>query len=165
MPRGRSCGSQRDHRRPRRAVVQAGTIHGDVIIVGSPDARLAYRSFLRSSLASRADLCRGWLAVAAASPSEHVPASVADVNAGIMELLNQLRELCLTSPQPIITAARAAYEEMLAPANGQFNLHCQNFGSPLWLSSLDKTAFQLHTARVDGAIDCFIVTASTMARK
>ncbi|MFJ2736158.1 hypothetical protein [Streptomyces sp. NPDC087317] len=113
------------------------------------------RSFLRAAQTLQADLSRSWIAPPVESLDAQVPVTVATVDAGVMNLRNQLQELQMLTSPLVISAAGELYEAIRAAAAAQFELHLRSPGSGGRLCDLDGEAFAHHIGQVDSAIEGF----------
>lgn len=113
------------------------------------------RSYLRVTQTLQADLYRSWTASPAESLDAPVPLTVATVEAGVLNLRNQLRELQMLAAPRVISAAGDLYEAIRAAADAQFELHLRNPGNGGCLRDLDGEAFTHHSGRVDSALEEF----------
>ncbi|MFD9286295.1 hypothetical protein ACFWD7_55895 [Streptomyces mirabilis] len=113
------------------------------------------RSYLRATQTLRADLSRSWIAPPAESLDAPMPLAVATVEAGVLNLRNQLRELQMFAAPRVISAAEDLYEAIRAAADAQFELHVRSPGNGARLCDLDGEAFTHHSGRVDSALEEF----------
>ena len=113
------------------------------------------RSFLRTAQTLQADLLRSWTAPPVESLDARVPVTVATVDTGVMALRNQLRELQMFAPPPVISAASELYEATRAAAAAQFELHLGSPGSGGRLCDLDSEGFTHHGGQIDSALEEF----------
>ncbi|MGW7821846.1 hypothetical protein ACWGLF_27850 [Streptomyces puniciscabiei] len=113
------------------------------------------RSYLRATQALQADLLRSWIAPPAESLDAPMPLPVATVEAGVLNLRNQLRELQMLAAPRVISAAEDLYEAIRAAADAQFELHRRSPGNGGRLCDLDGEAFAHHSERVDSALEEF----------
>ncbi|MFF8696708.1 hypothetical protein ACF08W_31285 [Streptomyces sp. NPDC015144] len=113
------------------------------------------RSYFRAAQALQVGLFRSWIAPPVESLGARVPAAVAVVEAGVPNLLNQLRELQMLAAPRVISAAADLYEAIRAAADAQFELHLRSSGSGGRLCDFDSEAFADHSGRVDSALEVF----------
>ncbi|WP_162952811.1 hypothetical protein [Streptomyces sp. 11-1-2] len=113
------------------------------------------RSYFRATQNLQVDLSRSWIAPPAESLDAPMPLAVATVEAGVLNLRNQLRELQMLAAPRVISAAEGLYEAIRAAADAQFELHMRSPGNGGRLCDLDVEAFAHHSRRVDSALEEF----------